>query len=141
MWWILWNILPGLGKLKDFELEVQFKKDAEPKFYKARTVPFAIQNDLLAAYDAGIKTGVWKSTKFNSYGTPVVICRLVISQSLQMKILKILHKGHFGIQGMNQLARSDVYWPGIYARIMEISRTCLPFAEHQNLPTKVPVQP
>ena len=37
---------PGLGKLKDFELEVQFIKYAERKFCKTRTVPFAIQDDL-----------------------------------------------------------------------------------------------
>ena len=67
--------------------------------------------------------------------------RLVIPQSLQSRILEILHIGHFGMQRMKQLARSAVYWPGIDAQIMEVSRTCSPCAEHQNLPSKVPVHP
>ena len=37
--------------------------------------------------------------------------------------------------------RSAANWPGIEAHIMEISRTCLTFVEHQNLSTKVPVYP
>ena len=64
-----------LGCLKDFELEVEFKDDAKPKFCKPRVVPFAIQDDLTKAYDAGIKRGVWEPTNFSSYGTPVVPIR------------------------------------------------------------------
>ena len=66
---------PELGCLKDFQLEVKFKPDAKPVFCKPRTVPFAIQEDLNQAYDAGIAKGVWKPTDFNSYGTPVVPVR------------------------------------------------------------------
>ena len=43
-----------LGCLKDFQLEVKFKPDAKPIFCKPRVVPFAIQEDLCQAYDAGI---------------------------------------------------------------------------------------
>ena len=64
-----------LGCLKDFELEVKFKPDVKPIFCKPRAVPFAIQEDLNQAYDAGIKRGVWKPTQFNAYGTPVVPIR------------------------------------------------------------------
>ena len=66
---------PELGKLKDFELEVKFKPDAKPVFCKARAVPFAIQEDLVQSYEAGIKRGVWQKTQFNAYGTPVVPIR------------------------------------------------------------------
>ena len=38
---------PELGKLKDFELEVKFKAEAKPMFCKPRTVPFALQEDLV----------------------------------------------------------------------------------------------
>ena len=37
---------PELGKLKDFELEVKFKAEANPMFCKPKTVPFALQEDL-----------------------------------------------------------------------------------------------
>nr|KAG5692615.1 hypothetical protein BaRGS_030043 [Batillaria attramentaria] len=40
------------------------------------------------------------------YGT-----RVVIPQSLQPKILDLLHIGHFGMERMKQLARTAVYWP------------------------------
>nr|KAG5699052.1 hypothetical protein BaRGS_025446 [Batillaria attramentaria] len=46
------------------------------------------------------------------YGT-----RVVIPQSLQPKILDLLHIGHFGMGHMKQLARTAVYWPGIDAAI------------------------
>ena len=61
-----------LGCLEGFELEVKFKEDAAPIFCKSRLFPFAIQDDLNQAYDAGIAKGVWKPIQFNNYGTPVV---------------------------------------------------------------------
>lgn len=63
---------PELGCLKGFELEVKFKPDVKPIFCKPRVVPFAIQEDLCQAYNAGIAKGVWLPTQFNDYGTPVV---------------------------------------------------------------------
>ena len=66
---------PGLGLLKDFELDVKFKEDSSPVFCKPRPVPIALQEDLEAAYDAGIAKGVWKPATFSSYGTPVVPIR------------------------------------------------------------------
>ena len=76
---------PGLGLLKDFELEVKFKPDVKPVFCKPRPVPFALQEDLVHAYKNGIKTGVWKKTQFCPYGTPVVPIRksLLPGQSKQ----------------------------------------------------------
>jgi len=50
---------PELGCLNDFKLEVKFKKDAKPIFCKPRPVPYAIQENLAQAYDAGIAKGVW----------------------------------------------------------------------------------
>ena len=69
---------PELGCLKDFELEIQFKPDVKPVFCKPRPVPFAVQEDLARAYDAGIAMGIWKPVQFNAYGTPVVPVRKTI---------------------------------------------------------------
>ena len=66
---------PGLGLLKNFELDIKFKPDAQPVFMKPRNVPYAIREDLSEAYEAGISTGVWKQTQFNAWGTPVVPIR------------------------------------------------------------------
>ena len=45
---------PELGCLKGFQLEVKFKPEAQPIVCRPRVVPFAIQDDLCQAYDAGI---------------------------------------------------------------------------------------
>ena len=66
---------PGLGLLKDFDVDIKFKVDAKPVFCKPRTVPLAVQDDLEKAYDAGIAKRGWKPTTFSSYGTPVVPIR------------------------------------------------------------------
>ena len=78
---------PELGCLKDFELEVKFKADAVPVFHKARPVPFALRDDLVKGYEAGIAKGVWKPVQFNEYGTPVVPIRKAhTSGSLKPKL-------------------------------------------------------
>ena len=64
-----------LGCLTDFELEVKFKADAVPIFHKARSVPFALRDDLVKGYEEDIAKGVWKPVQFNEYGTPVVPIR------------------------------------------------------------------
>ena len=53
----LWK--PGLGCLKDVELEVEFKKDAMPVFCKESSIPRAIQDDLEKANEEGIAKGTW----------------------------------------------------------------------------------
>ena len=66
----LWK--PELGCLKDFELEVKFKPNVQPIFRKARPVPFAMEADLEEEYQKGISKGVWETTQFCQFGTPVV---------------------------------------------------------------------
>ena len=44
-------------------------------FMKSCPVPFAIQDDLVRAYDAGIARGVLTPTQFNDWGIPVVPLR------------------------------------------------------------------
>ena len=67
--------------------------------------------------------------------------RVVIPQSLQSKVLDLLHLGHFSMERMKQLARTAVYWPGIGAAIEMASRRCDSCGEHQNKPSKPPVHP
>ncbi|XP_067950425.1 uncharacterized protein [Watersipora subatra] len=78
---------PELGCLKDFELEVRFKPDTKPVFCKAQPVPFAMQSDLIQAYEAGIKRGIWKPVQFNNYRTPVVLIRKVLLPGQQKRKL------------------------------------------------------
>ena len=66
---------PGLGLLKDVELDVSFKPDFKPRFCKARPVPIALLQDLEVAYDEGVKKGIWERVPFNDCGSPVVPLR------------------------------------------------------------------
>ena len=49
---------PDLVNLNNFELEVKFKPDSMPFFFKTRSVPFSLQEDLQETYDAGVKHDV-----------------------------------------------------------------------------------
>ena len=66
---------PGLGCLKNFELDIKFNEDATPIFRKPRTVPFAILEDVNEALEAGVRRSIWKTVDFNDWGTPVVPIR------------------------------------------------------------------
>ena len=66
-----------VGCLRNVKLDIKFKFDAKPKFCKPRSVPLALQEDLNAAYDIGIKRDIWKPVKFNRWGTPAVPIRKV----------------------------------------------------------------
>ena len=72
---------PELGTLKSIELEIKFKPEAEPVYRKPRSVPLALQEDLVKAYEAGIRKGVWRKAQFNGYETPVVPIRKNTSPS------------------------------------------------------------
>ena len=81
----LWK--PELGCLKDFELEVSFRRNDRPIFCRARPVPLAIQEDLEKAYQEGISKGIWEPVQFNDYGTPVVpIKKALLSGQKKAKI-------------------------------------------------------
>ena len=66
---------PELGRLKSIELEIKFKSEAEPVYRKPRSVPLALQEDIVKAYEAGIRKGVWRKAQFNGYETAVVPIR------------------------------------------------------------------
>jgi transposase InsO family protein len=90
-----------LGCLKDFELEVKFKPDAEPTFCKPRTVPFALLDDLNAAYDAGIKRGIWEPVQFCDSGTPVVPVRKALLPGQKKAKLRVC--GDYSVAVNSQL--------------------------------------
>ena len=90
-----------LGCLKDFELDVKFKSDANPVFHKARPVPFALRDDLAKGYEEGIAKGVWKPVQFNEYGTPVVPIRKAHSTGTLKPKLRIC--GDYSVSINDQL--------------------------------------
>ena len=95
----LWK--PELGCLKDFELEVKFKTNAQPTFKKARQVPFAIEESLNDAYDEGISKGIWEPVQFNAYGTPVVPVKKTLLPGQQKPKIRVC--GDYSVTVNNQL--------------------------------------
>ena len=72
---------PGLGCLKNFELDIKFNEYATPIFRKPRTVPFAILEDVNGALEAGVRRGIWKTVDFNDWGSPAVPIRKITPNS------------------------------------------------------------
>ena len=67
---------------------------------QARVVPFAVQDDLCLAYDAGIAAGVWQPTQFSAHGTPVVPIR---KAALPGKPAKLRVCGDYSVTVNHQL--------------------------------------
>ncbi|XP_053685985.1 uncharacterized protein K02A2.6-like [Sabethes cyaneus] len=51
--------------------------------------------------------------------------RLVIPTKFQDRVLRLLHKGHPGVERMRSVARNYVYWPGIDEQITQRVRSCV----------------
>ncbi|XP_055526905.1 uncharacterized protein K02A2.6-like [Wyeomyia smithii] len=51
--------------------------------------------------------------------------RLVIPAKFRDRALRLLHKGHPGVERMRSVARSYVYWPGIEEQISQCVRSCV----------------
>ena len=74
-----------------------------------------------------------------------VVCyknRVVIPESLQQRVLGILHAAHQGVSGMMHRAEQSVFWPGIstdISRVRATCRTCVRNAPSQ--PAGPPVTP
>ncbi|MFG1588193.1 RNase H-like domain-containing protein [Staphylococcus aureus] len=94
--------------------------------------------DLLKILEA-VRTGHWPKNKpgslMNSFhskqselseydGILFMGIRAVIPDSLQYRILKMLHNGHPGVTRMTMLARKHVYWLGIDKDIARFVRGC-----------------
>eukprot|EP00731_Ephydatia_muelleri_P006745 Em0003g993a len=100
---------PDLGCLKDFQLEVKFKPEAQPVFCRPRVVPFAVQDDLCLAYDAGIAAGVWQPTQFSAHGTPVVPIRKAALPGKPAKLRVYLMRKLGGGYGFTKIDLADAY--------------------------------
>jgi hypothetical protein len=67
--------------------------------------------------------------------------RIVIPAKLQSRVLKELHKAHFGIAKMKAVARGHVWWSTLDADIKNMTLNCQKCLEHASDPRKAQVQP
>eukprot|EP00079_Xenopus_tropicalis_P035744 XP_017949515.1 PREDICTED: uncharacterized protein K02A2.6-like [Xenopus tropicalis] len=65
--------------------------------------------------------------------------RVIIPKKLQSRVLDELHEGHLGIVKMKSLARSFVWWPGIYQQIEQLANKCHGCQQVQSMPQPAPV--
>ena len=62
-----------LGRIKDYKAKLNLKSDAVPKYSKARTVPFALEEAVSNELDRLEKEGVLESVSHSDWASPIVI--------------------------------------------------------------------
>ena len=67
--------------------------------------------------------------------------QVVIPTKLQDRVLQGLHRVHLGILKTKALARSQVWWPGIDAKIEETTKSCERCQAVRNSPPAAPLHP
>ena len=63
---------PGLVTIKGITAKLEMKPNAQPKFCKARPVPYALQDALEAEYHRLQSEGVMENVEFSEWATPMV---------------------------------------------------------------------
>ena len=63
---------PGLGKIDGLSAKLYVKPGAQPKFCRARQVPFAIREKVEHEIDRQVEEGILEPVKFSEWATPVV---------------------------------------------------------------------
>ena len=67
--------------------------------------------------------------------------RIVVPETLRQVILRHLHAGHNGINGMTQRARQEVYWPNYTVDIIRVREQCYTCIENApSNPRMMPLQ-
>ena len=66
--------------------------------------------------------------------------RVIIPQSMQQYILKVIHQSHLGIVKCKQLARDLVFWQGMNSQIEDVVSNCATCQQHRSCQQKEPLQ-
>ena len=62
----------GLGTIKEITAKLEMKPDAQPRFWKARPVPYALQETVEAEYSRLEAEGIIEKVEFSEWATPIV---------------------------------------------------------------------
>ena len=63
---------PGLGECKGAKANIPLRPGVEPKFLKARPLPYAIADRVKAELDRNIQLGILERVDFSQWATPIV---------------------------------------------------------------------
>ena len=66
--------------------------------------------------------------------------RVIIPQSMQQYILKVIHQIHLGMVKCKQLARDLVFWKGMNSQIEDVVSNCATCQQHRSCQQKEPLQ-
>ena len=61
-----------LGCLKDFKVHIPVSSDATPKFFKPRSVPYALKSRVEEELDRLEEQGVWERVQYSKWAAPIV---------------------------------------------------------------------
>ena len=64
--------VPELGTLKDVEVHIPVRPNAKPKFFKARSVPYAVKDKVEKELDRLVENGVYQPVKYSKWAAPIV---------------------------------------------------------------------
>ena len=67
--------------------------------------------------------------------------RVVVPETVKVKVLQELHASHLGIVKMKMMARSYVWWPNIDSDIEKVAAACKVCVQESKKPTSVPLTP
>lgn len=67
--------------------------------------------------------------------------RIIIPVTIQENVLFELHKSHFGIVRMKEIARLYFWWPALDAEINNVTKNCETCLKHNKNPPKASVTP
>ncbi|KAG7296766.1 hypothetical protein JYU34_020702 [Plutella xylostella] len=89
-----------------------------------------VSEDLLPFYSRKQELTVDRGCLFWGY-------RIIVPTSIRETLLKELHKSHFGIVRMKEIARSYFWWPKLDANIENIVKNCIVCLENSKSPGKI----
>ena len=91
----------GLGELRDFRAKILVDPDAQPRFCKARQVPYALREKVEQELSRLTEEGILQPVQFAEWAAPIV--PVLKSDKSSVRIC-----GHFK-QTVNQVAKPDRY--------------------------------
>jgi hypothetical protein len=66
--------------------------------------------------------------------------KIVLPKTMKMEIIKIIHKGHQGIQSCYQRARESLYWPNMFEDFTDYIRSCTVCQSQSRAEVKEPIK-
>ena len=64
-----------LGKVRDIKVKLELKEGATPRFFKPRSVPYAVREPIKEELDRLVSEKILKRIEYSEWGAPIVPVR------------------------------------------------------------------